>query len=154
MWNSNSFVQVRIQNAVPILLRWYRLYDEHLNRLYIYIYIYISDINTRLATAWRATDRLSVIWKSDLTDKIKRSFFQAVVVSILLYGCTSWTLTKRMKKRLDGSYTRIMRTILEKSWRKHPQSNSCTVTYLLSRNLSKIDEPYMRDTAVKVGTSL
>ena len=45
-----------------------------------------TDINTRLAKAWRAIDRLSVIWKSNLTDKMKRSFFQAVVVSILLYG--------------------------------------------------------------------
>ena len=33
-----------------------------------------KDINTRLAKAWTAIDRLSVIWKSDLTDKIKRSF--------------------------------------------------------------------------------
>ena len=29
-------------------------------------------------------NRLSVIWKSDLTDKMKHSFFQAAVVSILL----------------------------------------------------------------------
>ena len=34
------------------------------------------NINTRLAMAWTATDRLSVILKSDLTDKIKSSFFQ------------------------------------------------------------------------------
>ena len=33
-----------------------------------------TDINTRLAKAWTAIDRLSVIWKSDLTDKMKRSF--------------------------------------------------------------------------------
>ena len=33
-----------------------------------------SDINTRLAKLWTAIDSLSVIWKSDLTDKIKRSF--------------------------------------------------------------------------------
>ena len=33
---------------------------------------------------------------------MKRSFFQAAVVSILLYGCTTWTLTKRLKKKLDG----------------------------------------------------
>ncbi len=33
---------------------------------------------------WTAIDRLSIIWKSDLTDKMKRSFFQAAVVSILL----------------------------------------------------------------------
>ena len=62
----------------------------------------------------------SVIWKSDLTDKMKRSFFQAVIVSILLYRCTTWTLTKRMKKKLDGNYTRMLRPILNKSWRQHP----------------------------------
>ena len=42
--------------------------------------------------AWAAIDRLSIIWKSDLTDKMKRSFFQAAVISLLLYGCTTWTL--------------------------------------------------------------
>ena len=61
-----------------------------------------------------------IIWKSDLTDKMKRSFFQAKVVSILLYGCTTWTLTKRREKKLDGNYTRLLRAILNKSWRQHP----------------------------------
>ena len=45
-----------------------------------------TDINTQLAKAWTAIKRLLVIWKSDLTDKIKRSFFEATVVSILLHG--------------------------------------------------------------------
>ena len=36
-----------------------------------------KDINTRLTKAWTTIDKLSVIWKSDLTDKMKRSFFQA-----------------------------------------------------------------------------
>ena len=62
-----------------------------------------TDIDTRLAKARTASDRLSVIWKSDLTDKIKPSFSQAAVVSIRLYGCTTWTLTKRMEKELDGN---------------------------------------------------
>ena len=39
---------------------------------------------------------------------------------ILLYGCTTWTLTERMEKKLDGNYTRILRAILNKSWRLHP----------------------------------
>ena len=79
-----------------------------------------KDIDTWLTKAWIAINRLSVIWKSDLTDKMKRSFFQAVVVSILLYGCTTWTLTKRLEKKLDGNYTRMLRAILNKSWRQHP----------------------------------
>ena len=56
-----------------------------------------TDINTRLVKGWSAIDKLSVIWKLDLTDKMKRNFFQAAVVSRLLYGCTIWTLTKRME---------------------------------------------------------
>ena len=79
-----------------------------------------KDINTRLTKVWTAINRLSIIWKSDLTDKMKRSFFQAAVASILLYECTTWTLTKRLEKKLDGNYTRMLRAILNKSWRQHP----------------------------------
>ena len=32
-----------------------------------------KDIDTRLAKAWTAIDKLSVIWKSDLTEKMKRT---------------------------------------------------------------------------------
>ena len=79
----------------------------------------VKDIDTRLAKAWTVINRLSVIWKSDLIDKMKRIFFQAAVVSILLYGYTTWTLTKRMEKNLVGNYTRMLRAILSKSWRQH-----------------------------------
>ena len=78
-----------------------------------------NDIDTRLTKAWTAINRLSIIWKSDLTDKMKRSFFQAAVTSILLYRYTTWTLTKRLEKKLDGNYTRMLRAILNKSWRQH-----------------------------------
>ena len=33
-----------------------------------------NDINPRLAEAWSTIDRLSAIWKSDLSDEIKRIF--------------------------------------------------------------------------------
>ena len=38
---------------------------------------------------------------------------------MLLYGCATWTLTKLMKKKLDGHYSRILRAILNKSRRHH-----------------------------------
>ena len=79
-----------------------------------------TDIDTRLTKAQTAINRLSVIWKSHLTDKMKCSFFQAAIVSILLYGCTTWMLTKRMEKKLDGNYTRMLRAILNRSWMQHP----------------------------------
>ena len=54
-----------------------------------------------------------------MTNKIKRSLFQETVMSILLYRCTTWTLTKRMKNKLNSNYTRMLREILNKSWRQH-----------------------------------
>ena len=54
-----------------------------------------------LAKAWTAIDRLSVIL-------------------ILLCGCTRWTLNKCMEKKLDSNYTRMLRAILNESWRQHP----------------------------------
>ena len=41
-------------------------------------------------------------------------------MSILLYGCTTWMLTKYLEKKLDGYYTRMLRAILNKYWRQHP----------------------------------
>ena len=112
-----------------------------------------TDINTRLAKAWIAIDVQSVIWKSHLTDKIKRSFFQAAVVSIQLYGCTTWTVTKRMEEKLAGSYTRMLRVILNKSWRQHPTKQQLYGHQHPSRKLSKLDEADIKDTAREVGTS-
>ena len=34
-----------------------------------------NDINMHQTKVWTATDKLSIIWKSDLSDKIKRNFF-------------------------------------------------------------------------------
>ena len=79
-----------------------------------------KDIDMQLMKAWTAIDKLSFIWKSDLTNRMKCSFFQAAVVSILLYGCTTWTLTKRLEKKLDGNYTSNIEQVLEATPRKAP----------------------------------
>ena len=83
------------------------------------LYLDIFD-RMHLFLDWRLCRKSIYYRKSDQTDKMKRSFFQAAVVSILLYGCTTWTLNKRLEKKLDGNYTRMLWAILNKSWRQHP----------------------------------
>ena len=78
-----------------------------------------NDINMWLAKAWTAINRLLIIWKSDLSDKMKCNFFQAVVVSILLYRCTTRMLTKCIEKKLDGNCIRKLWAIFNKSWKQH-----------------------------------
>ena len=109
-----------------------------------------KDIDTRLTKTWTAIDWLSIIWKSDLTDKMKRSFFQEAVASILLYGGTTWTLTKRLEKKLDGNYTRMLRVVLNKSLRR---DTNYTATCPPSRKLYKLDEPNTQDSAGESRTS-
>ena len=50
--------------------------------------------------------------------KYSAIFFQAAVVSILLYGCTTWMLTKHIKKNFDSSC--MLQAILNKSWMQYP----------------------------------
>ena len=69
----------------------------------------------RPAKVCTATDKLSITWKSEVYDKIKRDFFRATIVSILLYEFTIWTLTKRIEKKLDGNCIRMLQAILNKS---------------------------------------
>ena len=40
--------------------------------------------------------------------------------SVSAWSGVTWTLTKRLEKKLDGNYTRMLRAILNKSWRQHP----------------------------------
>ena len=79
-----------------------------------------KDIDTRLSKAWAALNKLDVIWKSSLPDYLKGHYFQATVQSVLVYGATSWTITKSLEKTIDGAYTRMLRAALNISWKQHP----------------------------------
>ena len=44
-----------------------------------------------------------MVLKKMITKGIKLDFFKVVAVSLLLYSCITWTLTKRLEKKLDGA---------------------------------------------------
>ena len=52
------------------------------------------------------------------SDKIKQELFQVVAVFVLLYDCTTWTLMKRLERKLDGNYTKVLSTVFNKSWKQ------------------------------------
>ena len=82
------------------------------------IYIYISSVHI-LNAIKRSCKRIkNMEWERERERESQG--IMLVVVSILLYGCTTWTLTKRLEKKLDGNYTRMLWAILNKSWRQHP----------------------------------
>ena len=79
-----------------------------------------KDFNIRKGIAWTACNKLDKIWKSNLDRKFKIQIFRVLVEPILLYGSETWTLSARQQQRLDGCYTRLLRRVLNLSWRNHP----------------------------------
>ena len=85
----------------------------------MYELIFILDVNICIGKAWTTIDRKLTIWKSDLSDKIKQEFFQAVAISILLHGCTTKTLIKCLAKKLNENITKMLHGVFNKSWKPH-----------------------------------
>ena len=69
------------------------------------------------ALAWKASNKMSSVWKTALSRTFKVRLLSATVESVLLYGCESWTLTQKLEKMLDGCYTQLLRCTLNISWK-------------------------------------
>lgn len=78
-----------------------------------------KDLNIRIGKAWTALIKMDKIWKSNLKKELKIGLFRATVESVLLYGSNSWTMTKEMERKINGTYTRLLRHVLNVSWRQH-----------------------------------
>ena len=77
-----------------------------------------KDFEIRKALAWSSCHKLKKIWNSSLSRTIKVRLFIATVESVLLYGSEAWTITKALEKRINGCYTRMLRMILNISWKQ------------------------------------
>ena len=78
-----------------------------------------KDMSVRRALAWQALNKMNSIWTSSMRRDLKRRFFVSTVESILLYRCENWTLIETMETKLDGTYTRMLRTALIANWSSH-----------------------------------
>ena len=63
-----------------------------------------SDVNIRWEKVCTIIDGLSIIWKFNLSDRIKQEFFQVVAVSVLLYHLDT---SEALGEKLDGETTQL-----------------------------------------------
>ena len=82
------------------------------------------DMNTGIGQAWSALNSLDRVWKASIKKETKLKVFKASVETILLYGSDSWSLNVALSKKLDGSYTKMLRTVYNISWRDHITNKS------------------------------
>ena len=67
--------------------------------------------------AWKALNKLGNIWKSNLSKERRLQLFTSTVESVLMYGSSTWALTSTDEKRLDQTYTRMLRKVYNVTWR-------------------------------------
>ena len=76
-------------------------------------------VNIRIDKAWAALNSMNIIWKSNLCTRLKIIVFRAAVEYVLVYGSVTRTLTSSLEKKMDVTYTRIHRSVTNKSWRDY-----------------------------------
>ena len=79
-----------------------------------------EDIRRRIGKACAAYYRLSKVWKNtNIFTKTKVKILKSNVVSVLLYGCESWRMTRGDEQKLDVVFHRWLRRILRIDWTMH-----------------------------------
>ena len=100
-------------------------------------YIY-HDINNRLGKASSAFQKLNNIWQSNkIETNIKVSLYNSLILSVALYACETWKITKKIAHKLDTFHQRCLRKILQVTW-KHKIKNTEILEKTRQRNLSDI----------------
>ena len=79
-----------------------------------------KEIKTRIGIATSAMTRLATIWKSNtISFRVKVRLYKSLVLSTLLYGCESWTLTADTERRIQSFENKCYRRMLHISYREH-----------------------------------
>jgi len=79
-----------------------------------------ADVKKRIALASGQMKKLANIWKTNnISRKTKATLFKSLVLSVLLYGCETWKLTKGEEHRLDVFQTKCLRRIFKIRWQQH-----------------------------------
>ena len=82
-----------------------------------------NELRIRIATATSSMIRLNIICTSkNISFKIKFNLYRSLVLSILLYGCETWTLMSDEEKRISAFENKAHRRLLEINYR-HMKTN-------------------------------
>ncbi|GFR90078.1 endonuclease-reverse transcriptase [Elysia marginata] len=69
------------------------------------------EVRTRIALATAAFAKLGKIWKSSISFKAKHKLFRSLVISILIYGCETWTLLADTERRIQVFENKCLRKL-------------------------------------------
>jgi len=71
-----------------------------------------KEINRRIALAWKKFWKLSFILKQNYPIQFKKQIFNSCIVPALSYGCQTWTLNKKLEKKIQVVQNSMERAML------------------------------------------
>ena len=72
-----------------------------------------NELRIRLSTATSAMVKLGIIWQNKkMSFHTKYKLYKSLILSILLYGCETWTLMKKEEKRIQAFQNKAHRRLL------------------------------------------
>ena len=66
-------------------------------------------MKVRKVSAWIACNKMRKVRTSKLPRSTKIRLLRATVGPVFFYGSETWTVTKKLKKSVNGRYTRMLR---------------------------------------------
>ena len=76
-----------------------------------------ADIKSRIGMAKSITSNMSDVWKSsDMNVRLKVRLAKALIWSVALYACETWTLRKQEEKMIQAFEMWLWRRVLRVSW--------------------------------------
>ena len=80
----------------------------------------VQEIKIRIAIATSSLAKLKPIWRSkNISMKTRMNLLRALVNSVFLYGCETWTLNAEMEKRISAFEMNCMRRLLQVHYTSH-----------------------------------
>lgn len=77
------------------------------------------DINQRIILAKKAfQNKYNLLTNKHITTETKKKFIKTLIWSVLLYGCETWIITIRDKKKLEAAEMWFWRKMCKTSWRE------------------------------------
>ena len=105
---------------------------------YVYLGSHIisskTDVEARIGKAWAIFWEMKKIWRAkNIPLPLKTKIFSQTCVPILLYGSETWTITKKLEKKINTFAMKAYRIILNISWKDKVRNED--VLKLIKKNL-------------------
>ena len=78
---------------------------------------YLKDFEFRKALSRRACHNIKKLCNSNIAKTLKIIIVKVTKETILFYGSETWTINKSLEKIINACYTKLLRMVLNVSWK-------------------------------------